>query len=43
MKPDERQETSHGEPNRRSAAVPNDLEAFWVPFTPNRAFNARRG
>jgi beta-alanine--pyruvate transaminase len=25
------------EPNRRSA-VPNDLEAFWVPFTPNRAF-----
>ena len=26
------------EPDRRSAAVPNDLEAFWVPFTPNRAF-----
>src|ERR1700719_1127011 len=26
------------EPNRRSATVPNDLEAFWVPFTPNRAF-----
>jgi len=26
------------EANRRSAAVPNDLEAFWVPFTPNRAF-----
>src|SRR6202451_2293457 len=26
------------EPNRRSAAVPNDLEAFWIPFTPNRAF-----
>src|ERR1700745_3666426 len=25
-------------PSRRSAAVPNDLEAFWVPFTPNRAF-----
>jgi beta-alanine--pyruvate transaminase len=23
---------------RRSANVPNDLEAFWVPFTPNRAF-----
>jgi beta-alanine--pyruvate transaminase len=23
---------------RRSASVPNDLEAFWVPFTPNRAF-----
>jgi beta-alanine--pyruvate transaminase len=21
-----------------SAAVPNDLESFWVPFTPNRAF-----
>ena len=29
------------EPNRRSAAVPNDLEAFWVPFTPNRAFKKR--
>src|ERR1700758_1684135 len=28
------------EPIRRSAAVPNDLEAFWVPFTPNRAFKA---
>src|ERR1700686_1610413 len=26
------------EPNRRSAAVPNDLEAFWVDFTPNRSF-----
>src|ERR1700683_5208492 len=26
------------EPSRRSAALPNDLEAFWVPFTPNRAF-----
>jgi beta-alanine--pyruvate transaminase len=24
----------------RSTAVPNDLEAFWVPFTPNRAFKA---
>jgi len=24
----------------RSAAVPNDLEAFWLPFTPNRAFKA---
>jgi beta-alanine--pyruvate transaminase len=23
---------------RRGASVPNDLEAFWVPFTPNRAF-----
>src|ERR1700758_2423264 len=28
------------EPIRRRAAVPNDLEAFWVPFTPNRAFKA---
>jgi len=28
------------EPHRRTAAaaVPNDLEAFWIPFTPNRAF-----
>jgi beta-alanine--pyruvate transaminase len=28
------------EPNRRNtvAAVPNDLESFWIPFTPNRAF-----
>ncbi len=28
------------EPNRRSAVatVPNDLELFWIPFTPNRAF-----
>src|SRR5277367_6390815 len=28
------------EPNRRSAVatVPNDLESFWIPFTPNRAF-----
>src|ERR1700732_858561 len=25
-------------PHRRSAPVPNDLEAFGVPFTPNRAF-----
>jgi beta-alanine--pyruvate transaminase len=23
---------------RRTASVPNDLDAFWVPFTPNRAF-----
>ena len=22
----------------RDIAVPNDLESFWVPFTPNRAF-----
>ena len=21
----------------RATAVPNDLEAYWVPFTPNRA------
>ena len=21
--------------------VPNDLEAFWLPFTPNRAFKKR--
>jgi beta-alanine--pyruvate transaminase len=28
------------EPNRRNVAatVPNDLESFWIPFTPNRAF-----
>src|SRR5271163_3525335 len=28
------------EPSRRTAAaaVPNDLESFWIPFTPNRAF-----
>jgi beta-alanine--pyruvate transaminase len=28
------------EPSRRSstATVPNDLESFWLPFTPNRAF-----
>ncbi|MGH6988739.1 MAG: aspartate aminotransferase family protein [Stellaceae bacterium] len=24
-----------------SANVPNDLEPFWIPFTPNRAFKAR--
>src|SRR5262245_54950504 len=24
-----------------STAVPNDLEAFWMPFTANRAFKAR--
>ena len=23
------------------AEVPNDLEAFWMPFTPNRAFKKR--
>src|SRR6476619_6940896 len=25
-------------PAQRATAVPNDLEAFWIPFTPNRAF-----
>jgi beta-alanine--pyruvate transaminase len=24
----------------RATAVPNDLEAYWIPFTPNRAFKA---
>ena len=24
-----------------SVPVPNDLEPFWVPFTPNRSFKAR--
>ncbi|HWV44254.1 MAG TPA: aspartate aminotransferase family protein, partial [Pseudorhodoplanes sp.] len=24
-----------------ATAVPNDLEAFWMPFTANRAFKAR--
>src|SRR5436189_172556 len=27
-------------PASRATAVPNDLEAFWIPFTPNRAFKA---
>ena len=27
-------------PAPRTAAVPNDLEAYWLPFTPNRAFKA---
>ena len=27
-------------PARRATAVPNDLEAYWLPFTPNRAFKA---
>jgi beta-alanine--pyruvate transaminase len=27
-------------PASRAVAVPNDLEAFWLPFTPNRAFKA---
>jgi beta-alanine--pyruvate transaminase len=34
------QEAIMAEPIRRSApaTVPNDLESFWIPFTPNRAF-----
>ena len=24
----------------REVSVPNDLESFWIPFTPNRAFKA---
>ena len=27
-------------PAQRATAVPNDLEAFWLPFTANRAFKA---
>ena len=29
-------------PSGQSAAIaiPNDLESFWLPFTPNRAFKA---
>src|SRR5262249_40806824 len=27
-------------PAQRATAVPNDLEAYWLPFTPNRAFKA---
>src|SRR5258705_2860939 len=27
-------------PAQRASAVPNDLEAYWLPFTPNRAFKA---
>src|ERR1700681_1908786 len=29
---------SPSEPRRVADARPNDLEAFWMPFTPNRAF-----
>ena len=25
------------------ATIPNDLQSYWMPFTANRAFNARRG
>jgi beta-alanine--pyruvate transaminase len=27
-----------GQNTARSSGIPNDLESFWVPFTPNRAF-----
>src|ERR1700687_3569370 len=27
-------------PTERAGIVPNDLEAYWLPFTPNRAFKA---
>jgi beta-alanine--pyruvate transaminase len=27
-------------PQSRATAIPNDLEAFWLPFTANRAFKA---
>jgi beta-alanine--pyruvate transaminase len=26
--------------SERSSIIPNDLEAYWLPFTPNRAFKA---
>jgi beta-alanine--pyruvate transaminase len=26
--------------NAVAAAIPNDLESYWIPFTPNRAFKA---
>jgi len=29
---------SLAETHRRATSVPNDLDAFWLPFTPNRAF-----
>src|SRR5580692_8359736 len=29
---------SQGQNTARSLGAPNDLESFWVPFTPNRAF-----
>jgi beta-alanine--pyruvate transaminase len=31
---------SLAEPQTQATTVPNDLEAFWLPFTPNRAFKA---
>src|SRR3979490_313056 len=27
-------------PQSRATAIPNDLEAYWLPFTANRAFKA---
>jgi beta-alanine--pyruvate transaminase len=27
-------------PSRAAVAVPNDLQSYWLPFTPNRAFKA---
>jgi beta-alanine--pyruvate transaminase len=27
--------------DRAAVAIPNDLESYWIPFTPNRAFKAR--
>ncbi len=27
-------------PSERASVIPNDLEAYWLPFTPNRAFKA---
>ena len=37
--------SSHDHPRQPTAAaradIPNDLEAFWLPFTPNRAFKKR--
>jgi beta-alanine--pyruvate transaminase len=29
---------SQGQNTARSLGAPNDLESFWIPFTPNRAF-----
>src|ERR1700732_3941603 len=26
--------------SERASVIPNDLEAYWLPFTPNRAFKA---
>jgi len=32
---------AHDQAGRSAASAPNDLEAFWMPFTANRAFKAR--